>query len=100
MRNDSVGGGDGAGAGGTAPGCATAHPAITVASSTPIGRTVAQGSIGTFKQSISAIDWHGITSVLSGVPPPVTACPHCGRANDPGAQRSEERRVGKECRSR
>src|SRR5690349_25026777 len=90
MRNDSGwaegGGGCGAGAGGAAPGCETAHPAMAVASTTPIGRTVAQGSIGTFRQSISGIDWHGITSALSGVPPPVTACPYCGRANDPGAQ--------------
>src|SRR2546430_10328607 len=46
----------------------------------------AQGSIGPFSPSICRIDWQTITSAPSGALPPVTACPYCGRANDPGAQ--------------
>src|SRR6266404_6356745 len=69
--------------------CRSAGPRIrsrrSRASRRPIAQD-AQGSIGPFGPSICRIDWQAITSAPSGALPPVTACPYCGRANDPGAQ--------------
>src|SRR5438477_12394964 len=48
----------------------------------------------------------GYPHVISSGPPPVTTCPDISRPGrhrlcfDPNGWRSEERRVGKECRSR
>ena len=48
-------------------------------------------------QSIRGVDSLVFSGSLSYDPP--SSCPLCGSSN-PGSARSEERRVGKECRSR